>query len=92
MARAAYNDLHAYVICTAESGNLATLGVTCTSLEGDSPPRVGTINTIVAFNYAFTHEAMLEPMADGPPLTVLWVSCSPLAFPCWALARCPRSI
>jgi adenosylcobinamide amidohydrolase len=64
MARAVYNELQAYVISTAGCSNLATVGETGNYVEGDSPTvAAGTINTIVALNYAFTHEAMLEAMA-----------------------------
>ena len=64
MARAAYNELQAYVIATAGCANLATVGETGKYIEGDSPPvPSGTINIILAVNYAFTHEAMLEAMA-----------------------------
>jgi adenosylcobinamide amidohydrolase len=64
MARAVYNELQAYVISTAGCGNLGTAGETANYVEGHSP-RVpaGTINIIVALNYAFTHEAMLEAMS-----------------------------
>jgi adenosylcobinamide amidohydrolase len=61
MARATHNELQAYVISTAGCGNLATVGETGNYIEGASPPvPAGTINIIVALNYAFTHEAMLE--------------------------------
>jgi adenosylcobinamide amidohydrolase len=64
MARAVYNELEAYVIATAGCGNLATVGETGRYVERNSPPvPSGTINIIVAVNYAFTHEAMLEAMA-----------------------------
>jgi adenosylcobinamide amidohydrolase len=64
MARALYNELEAYVIATAGCGNLATVGETGTYVERISPPvPSGTINIIVAVNYAFTHEGMLEAMA-----------------------------
>ena len=64
MARAVYNELQAYVIATAGCANLATVGETGKYIEGDSHPvPSGTINIIVAVNYAFTHEAMLEAMA-----------------------------
>lgn len=64
MACAVHNELQAYVISTAGCGNLATVGETGNYVEQDSPPvPAGTINIIVALNYAFTHEAMLEAMA-----------------------------
>lgn len=64
MARAIHNELQAYVISTAGCRNLATVGETGNYVEGDSPPiSAGTINIIVALNYAFTHEAMLEAIA-----------------------------
>jgi adenosylcobinamide amidohydrolase len=64
MARATYNELQAYVISTAGCGNLATVGETGNHVEGGSPAApAGTINIIVALNYAFTHEAMLEAMS-----------------------------
>jgi adenosylcobinamide amidohydrolase len=64
MARAAHNELQAYVISTAGCGNLAAVGETGNYIEGGSSPvPVGTINIIVAVNYAFTHEAMLEAMS-----------------------------
>jgi len=64
VGRAAYNEFQAYVIATAGCGNLATVGETGQYVEGKSPPvRTGTINIIVAVNYAFTQEAVLEAMA-----------------------------
>jgi adenosylcobinamide amidohydrolase len=64
MARAMYNELQAYVISTAGCANLATVGETGNFVEGTSPPvETGTINIIVALNYAFTREAMMEAMA-----------------------------
>lgn len=64
IARAVHNELQAYVISTAGCGNLSTVGETGMYLEGESPPiPAGTINMIVALNYAFTREAMLEAMA-----------------------------
>ena len=64
MARGVYNELQAYVISTAGCGNLSTVGETGRYLEGESPPVLpGTINIIVALNYAFTQEAMLEATA-----------------------------
>ena len=64
MARAVYNELQAYVISTAGCGNLAAVGETGNYVEGTSRPiPSGTINIIVALNYAFTHEAMMEAMA-----------------------------
>lgn len=64
MARGVYNELQAYVISTAGCGNLSTVGETGMYLEGESPPVLpGTINIIVALNYAFTQEAMLEATA-----------------------------
>ena len=64
MACAVHNELQAYVISTAGCGNLASVGETGNYVERESPPvTAGTINIIVALNYAFTHEAMLEAMA-----------------------------
>jgi len=64
MARAAHNEFEAYVISTAGCGNLATVGETGNYVEGGSPPvPAGTINIIVALNYAFTQEAMLEAIS-----------------------------
>lgn len=63
MARAVYNELQAYVISTAGCRNLATVGETGKYVEGDPPLPPGTINIIVALNYAFTHEAMLEAVS-----------------------------
>jgi adenosylcobinamide hydrolase len=64
MGRAVYNELQAYVISTAGCANLATVGETGNHVEESSPPvATGTINIIVAVNYAFTHEAMMEAMA-----------------------------
>jgi adenosylcobinamide amidohydrolase len=64
MARAVYNELQAYVISTAGCGNLAAVGEAGNYVEGTSRPiPSGTINIIVALNYAFTHEAMMEAMA-----------------------------
>lgn len=64
MACAVHNELQAYVISTAGCGNLASVGETGNYVERDFPPVLaGTINIIVALNYAFTPEAMLEAMA-----------------------------
>jgi adenosylcobinamide amidohydrolase len=64
MARAVHDELQACVISTAGCANLSTVGETGNYVEGCSPPvAASTINIIVALNYAFTQEAMLEAMA-----------------------------
>jgi len=64
MARGVHQDLRAYAIATAGCGNVATVGETGAYVEGESQPiPPGTINLIVAVNYGFTHEAMLEAIA-----------------------------
>jgi adenosylcobinamide amidohydrolase len=64
MARGVHQDLRAYAIATAGCGNVATVGETGAYAEGESQPiPPGTINLIVAVNYGFTHEAMLEAIA-----------------------------
>jgi adenosylcobinamide hydrolase len=61
---ASYGDLRAYGLATAGCSNLATVGQDGSFLEGkDQATQVGTINLIVAMNYGFTHEAMLEAVA-----------------------------
>lgn len=61
---ASYGDLRAYGLATAGCSNLATVGQDGSFLEGkDQVRQVGTINLIVATNYSFTHEAMLEAIA-----------------------------
>lgn len=64
MAKGVHQDLRAYAIATAGCGNVATVGETGAYVEGESQPiPPGTINLIVAVNYGFTHEAMLEAIA-----------------------------
>jgi adenosylcobinamide amidohydrolase len=64
MAHAAYKELQAYVITTAGCGNLATVGETGKYVEGiSSSVPAGTINIILALNYAFTPEALLEAIS-----------------------------
>ena len=64
MARGVHQDLRAYAIATAGCGNVATVGEKGAYVEGESQPiPPGTINLIVAVNYGFTHEAMLEAIA-----------------------------
>src|SRR5260370_33176584 len=64
MARGVHQDLRAYAIATAGCGNVATVGETGAYVEGEAQPiPPGTINLIVAVNYGFTHEAMLEAIA-----------------------------
>ena len=63
-SHASYKDLQAIALATAGCSNLATVGERGNFIEGESWPLcVGTINLIVAVNYRFTHEAMLEALA-----------------------------
>jgi adenosylcobinamide amidohydrolase len=63
-ARGVHQDLRAYAIATAGCGNMATVGETGAYVEGEPQPiPPGTINLIVAVNYGFTHEAMLEAIS-----------------------------
>ena len=63
-AAASYGDLCAYGLATAGCSNLATVGQDGSFLEDkDQARQVGTINLLVATNYSFTHEAMLEAVA-----------------------------
>jgi adenosylcobinamide amidohydrolase len=63
VSRVTHEDMQACAVATAGCGNLATVGETGNFVEGKSQPMcVGTINLIVAVNYGFTHEAMLEAL------------------------------
>jgi adenosylcobinamide hydrolase len=61
---ASYKDLKAIALATAGCNNLATVGEEGHFMESESLPLcIGTINLLVAVNYHFTHEAMLEAIA-----------------------------
>lgn len=63
-SQVSYKDLQAIALATAGCSNLATVGERGNFIEGESRPLcVGTINVIVAVNYRFAHEAMLEALA-----------------------------
>lgn len=63
-SEASYRDLQAVALATAGCNNLATVGERGNFIEGESSPlRIGTINLIVAVNYRFTREGMLEALA-----------------------------
>jgi adenosylcobinamide amidohydrolase len=53
-----------YALSTASCRNLAAVGEPGAFIEGRSRfSEIGTINLIIAVNFHFTHEAMLEAMA-----------------------------